>query len=181
MMAYSSIAQAGYISTGFLAGGKLGLTALLFYIFVYLFANLGIFLSIVLVSHTTGSDQIDDYAGIWKRSPLIGVVLLVCFLSLAGVPPFAGFAGKWYLFSAAVSMGYTWLALVGVIFSVVSLYYYLQVVRQALVVDAKDSSLIEIAWGEKAVLVLCVVLTVTLGFWPAPVMDLARFAASVLF
>ena len=76
MMAYSSIAQAGYISTGFLAGGHLGLTALLFYLFVYLFANLGAFLAIVLVSAKTGSDQIEDFAGLWKRSPLIGVTLL---------------------------------------------------------------------------------------------------------
>ncbi|HJT24788.1 MAG TPA: NADH-quinone oxidoreductase subunit N, partial [bacterium] len=87
MMAYSSIAQAGYISTGFLAGGNRGLTAVLFYLFVYLFANLGAFLAIVIVSGKTGSDQIEDYAGMWKRSPLIGVVLLVCLLSLAGVPP----------------------------------------------------------------------------------------------
>ncbi len=115
MMAYSSIAQAGYISTGFLAGGQLGLTAVLFYLFVYLFANLGAFLAIVIVSNKTGSDQIEDYAGMWKRSPLIGVVLLVCLLSLAGVPPFAGFSGKWYLFGAAISKGYTWLALVGMV------------------------------------------------------------------
>lgn len=181
MMAYSSIAQAGYISTGFLAGGKMGLTALLFYTFVYLFANLGAFLAITVVSHKTGSDQIEDYAGMWKRSPLIGVVLLVCLLSLAGVPPFAGFSGKWYLFGAAISMGYTWLALVGMVFSVISLYYYLQVVRQALIVDAKDPSPIEVGLGEQAVLIVCVVLTVTLGFWPKPVMDLAQSAASALF
>lgn len=181
MMAYSSIAQAGYISTGFLAGGKMGLTALLFYTFVYLFANLGAFLAITVVSHKTGSDQIEDYAGIWKRSPLIGVVLLVCLLSLAGVPPFAGFSGKWYLFGAAISMGYTWLALVGMVFSVISLYYYLQVVRQALILDPKDSSPIEVGLGEQAVLIVCVALTVTLGFWPKPIMDLAQSAASALF
>lgn len=181
MMAYSSIAQAGYISTGFLAGGKLGLTAVLFYTFVYLFANLGAFLAIVIVSGKTGSDQIEDYAGMWKRSPLIGIVLLVCLLSLAGVPPFAGFSGKWYLFGAAVHMGYTWLALIGMVFSVVSLYYYLQVVRQALVSDAKDPSPIEMNLLEKGVLVLCVLFTVTLGFWPRPIMDVAQAAATTLF
>ncbi len=181
MMAYSSIAQAGYISTGFLAGGRLGLTAVLFYLFVYLFANLGAFLAIIIVSAKTGSDQIEDYAGMWKRSPLIGVVLLVCLLSLAGVPPFAGFSGKWYLFGAAVKMGYTWLALVGMVFSVISLYYYLQVVRQALVVDAKDSSPIEMSLLEQGVLVVCVVFTVTLGFWPTPIMNVAQAAASSLF
>ncbi len=181
MMAYSSIAQAGYISTGFLAGGKLGLTALLFYLFVYLFANLEAFLAVVVVSAKTGSEQIEDYAGMWKRSPLIGVVMLVCLLSLAGVPPFAGFSGKWYLFGAAISQGYTWLAMIGMVFSVVSLYYYLQVARQCLVSDAKDPSPIEISLCEKGVLVACVVVTVTLGFWPTPVMQLAQSAASSLF
>lgn len=181
MMGYSSIAQAGYISTGFLAIGPMGLTAILFYLFVYLFANLGAFLAIVIVSHKTGSEQIEDYAGMWKRSPIIGVVLLVCLLSLAGVPPFAGFSGKWYLFGAAIAKGYTWLALVGMVFSVVSLYYYLQVVRQALISDPKDSSPIETSLLEKSVLILCVVVTVTLGFWPTPIMDLAQTAASSLF
>ncbi|HTC21460.1 MAG TPA: proton-conducting transporter membrane subunit, partial [bacterium] len=173
--------QAGYIATGFLAGGQLGLTAVLFYLFVYLFANLGVFLAIVIVSAKTGSDQIEDYAGMWKRSPLIGVVLLVCLLSLAGVPPFAGFSGKWYLFGAAIHMGYTWLALVGMVFSVVSLYYYLQVVRQALMVDPKDPSPIEMNLVEKVILIVCIVSTVTLGFWPTPVMDIAQAASTALF
>lgn len=181
LMAYSSIAQAGYIATGFLAGGSLGLTAVLFYLFVYLFANMGVFLAIVIVYQKTGSDQVEDYAGMWKRSPLIGVVLLVCLLSLAGVPPFAGFSGKWYLFGAAVHTGYTWLALVGMVFSVVSLYYYLQVARQALISDAKDSSAIPVTLLEKAVLIVCVIVTVTFGFWPTPLMDVAQAASTSLF
>jgi NADH-quinone oxidoreductase subunit N len=181
LMAYSSIAQAGYISTGFLAGGQLGLTAVLFYLFVYLFANMGVFLAITIVYAKTGSDQIEDYAGMWKRSPLIGIVLLVCLLSLAGVPPFAGFSGKWYLFGAAISKGYTWIALVGMVFSVVSLYYYLQIARQALFPEPKDPSPIEMNWVEKSVLIICVVFTITLGFWPTPVMQMAQSAASALF
>jgi NADH-quinone oxidoreductase subunit N len=181
LMGYSSIAQAGYIATGFLAIGPLGLTAVLFYLVVYLFANLGVFLAIVIVANKTGSEQIEDYAGMWKRSPLIGIVLLVCLLSLAGVPPFAGFSGKWYLFGAAISKGYTWLALVGMTFSVVSLFYYLQVAKQALVVDPKDSSPIEMSLLERSVLVVCVVVTVTFGFWPAPLMNLAQAAAASLF
>lgn len=181
LMAYSSIAQAGYIATGFLAGGNLGLTAVLFYLFVYLFANMGVFLAIVILYAKTGSDRIEDVAGVWKRSPLIGVVLLVGLLSLAGVPPFAGFSGKWYLFGAAVHMGYTWLALVGMVFSVISLYYYLQVVRQALISEPKDPSPIPVTHLESAVLLVCIVMTVTLGFWPKPIMDLAQSAAASLF
>jgi NADH-quinone oxidoreductase subunit N len=181
LMAYSSIAQAGYISTGFLAGGQLGLTAVLFYLFVYLFANLGIFLSISLVSAKTNSEEITAFGGMWKRSPLIGVMLLVGLLSLAGVPPFAGFSGKWVLFSAAVHQGYTWLAMLGMIFSVVSLYYYLMVAKRALVDAPADSSPIPINLLEKAVLFLCITVTVILGFWPTPIMKLAETAASSLF
>jgi NADH-quinone oxidoreductase subunit N len=181
LMAYSSIAQAGYISIGFLAGGQLGLTAVLYYLFVYLFANMGVFLAIAIVTAKTGTELISDYAGMWKRSPLIGVVLLVCLLSLAGVPPFAGFSGKWYLFGAGISKGYTWLAMLAMVFSVVSLYYYLQVVRQALISDAKDPSPIPVNLVETVLLVICVLVTVTLGFWPTPVMNLAQTAASAFF
>lgn len=181
MMAYSSIAQAGYLAIGFLAGNAMGLTALLFYSFVYLFANMGAFLAIVIVAARTGSEQIEDYSGLWKRSPLLGVVLLVCLLSLAGVPPFAGFSGKWYLFGAAISKGYTWLALLGMGFSVVSLFYYLQVVKKALMSDPREDSPIEVNFLEKAVLLVCIVVTVLFGFWPTPLMDLAQSAASSLF
>jgi NADH-quinone oxidoreductase subunit N len=181
LMAYSSIAQAGYISTGFLAGGQLGLTAVLFYLFVYLFANLGIFLSISLVSAKTGSEDIAAFGGMWKRSPLIGVMLLVGLLSLAGVPPFAGFSGKWVLFSAAVHQGYTWLAMVGMIFSVVSLYYYLMVAKKALVDPPAETTPIPINLLEKSALFLCIALTVVLGFWPTPIMKMAETAATNLF
>jgi NADH-quinone oxidoreductase subunit N len=108
-------------------------------------------------------------------------MLLVGLLSLAGVPPFAGFSGKWYLFGAAIHQGYTWLALVGMVFSVVSLYYYLMVAKQALVSDAEDVSPIPVNVLEKAVLLTCITVTVVLGFWPTPVMKLAETAASSLF
>jgi NADH-quinone oxidoreductase subunit N len=181
MMAFSSIAQAGYLAIGFLAGNAMGLTAMLFYSFVYLFANMGAFLVIVIVAERTGSERIEDYAGLWKRSPLLGVVLLVCLLSLAGVPPFAGFSGKWYLFGAAISQGYTWMALLGMGFSVVSLFYYLQVAKMALVPEPLETSPIEVGTLEKALLLVCVVVTVLFGFWPTPLMDLAQSAAASLF
>ena len=107
LLGYSSIAQAGYLVTGLLAGGTLGISALLFYLVAYLFANLSVFLVVVIVSSKTGSERIVDYAGLWKKEPFLGVVLTVGLFSLAGLPPFAGFAGKWFLFSAAVSKGYT--------------------------------------------------------------------------
>ena len=120
-------------------------------------------------------------AGLWKRSPLIGSALLICLLSLAGVPPFSGFTGKWYLFGAAIQQGYTWLAMLAMVFSVVSLYYYLQVIRQALILEPGDAGPVPTTFLDKAVLLVCMTVTVVLGFWPTPVMDLARAAASSLF
>jgi len=181
LLGYSSIAQAGYLSVGFMVGGQLGITALLFYLFVYLFANMGVFLTATIVSSKIGSEQIVDYAGLWKRSPFLGVVLMVGLLSLAGLPPFAGFVGKWYLFSAAISKGYIWLVVIGVIFSVVSLYYYLQVVRRALFLEPKDVSPIEIGPYEKLALGVSVVVIILLGFWPTVMLQAAQSAASSLF
>ena len=181
LLGYSSIAQAGYLMAGFLAGGSLGLTALLFYLLVYLLANMAVFMTVVIVADKTGSEQIVDYAGLWKRAPLLGVVLTVSLFSLAGLPPFAGFAGKWYLFSAAVSKGFVWLALTGVLFSAVSLYYYLQIVRQALLVEPKDSSLIEVGPIEKIALGFCVAALIVFGFWPTPLIQMAQAAAASLF
>jgi NADH-quinone oxidoreductase subunit N len=133
------------------------------------------------VAAKTGSEQIVDYAGLWKRAPLLGIVLTVSLFSLAGLPPFAGFAGKWYLFSAAVSKGFVWLAMTGVLFSAVSLYYYLQIVRQALLVEPKDSFLIEVGPVEKIALGLSVVALILFGFWPTPLIHLAQAAAASLF
>ncbi|MGH7738549.1 MAG: NADH-quinone oxidoreductase subunit N [bacterium] len=181
LLAYSSIAQAGYLSMGFLAGGKLGLTALLFYLTAYLFANLAVFLVVVLVSAKTQSEQIVDFAGLWKRAPFLGLVLTVGLFSLAGLPPFAGFAGKWYLFSAAISKGYIWLAVIGVLFSAVSLYYYLQIVRQALLAEPKDMSPIPIGWVEKIALGISMAALVIFGFWPSLIVEAAQVAAASLF
>ncbi len=170
MMAYSSVAQAGYIIIGLLVNNQLGLTAMLFYLFVYLFANMGAFLAIVIVSSQINSEQIDDFSGLWKRSPLISMALLIFMLSLAGVPPFAGFTGKWYLFGAAIQNGYLWLGLLGMIFSVISLYYYLQIVRRTLVLDSPENKPISISVIEKTALIICMLVTIVLGFYATPLM-----------
>ncbi|HET9869346.1 MAG TPA: NADH-quinone oxidoreductase subunit N, partial [bacterium] len=181
LLGYSSIAQAGYLAVGFLAGGELGMTALLFYLVAYLFANLSLFLVVGLVAARTGGERIVDFAGLWKRAPFLGLTLAVGLFSLAGLPPFAGFAGKWYLFSAAVAKGYLWLALIGVLFSAVSLYYYLQIVRQALLADPADASPIPVSWLEKAFLGLSVAALILFGVWPTPIAQAAQAAAATLF
>ncbi len=131
MLAYSSIAHAGYMLVGVVAGMDLGLSAVLFYLAAYAFMNIGAFAIASLLErpgyHAVQDAPLDAARGLFARKPLLAVVMAIFLLSLAGVPPMAGFFGKLYLFNAAVQSGWMWLAVVGVINSVVSAYYYLRV------------------------------------------------------
>jgi len=100
---------------------------MLYYIFIYIFANLGAFSSVIALADSTGSDEIEAFRGMWRRSPLITAVLMISLLSMAGIPPAAGFIGKFYLFASIVNQGYVWLALLAIGMSVVSVYYYIMV------------------------------------------------------
>jgi len=128
MLAYSSIAHAGYILVAFVAGNDLGTASILFYLLVYAFMNIGAF-SIVILLGKKGEENvmISDYAGIGFKYPLLGVSMTIFLLSMAGIPPLGGFMGKFYVFSAAVKAKYYWLAIIGVLNSAVSVYYYLRV------------------------------------------------------
>ncbi len=128
LLAYSGIAQAGYILIGVIAGGKAGLAAVLFYLFVYLFMNFGAFAVVTLLADADGDhDRISDLDGLHRRSWPMAVLMTVFMLSLAGFPPFVGFFGKLFLFTAGVNAGYTWLVVLAVLMSVVSVYYYVRV------------------------------------------------------
>ncbi|MDI6825386.1 MAG: proton-conducting transporter membrane subunit, partial [Bacillota bacterium] len=139
MMAYSAIAHAGYILVGLAVGTPMGSRAVAYYLLAYLFANLGAFAVIVAVS--ARGEQIEDYTGLARRQPLLAWAMVIYFLSLIGIPPTAGFFGKFYLFSAALEQGQVWLALVIVVNSVISVGYYYGVVRQMFLVgEAPDAS-----------------------------------------
>lgn len=143
LLAYSSIAQAGYALVGIASLGSLtaredAVAAITFYMLMYTFTNLLAFTVIVLVSQATKSERIRDFAGLSKRSPWLALTMTIAFLSLAGVPPVAGFFGKFLLFQAAVEGGLTWLALVGVLNSIVALYYYLVVIKVMYVDKSAD-------------------------------------------
>jgi NADH-quinone oxidoreductase subunit N len=128
MLAYSSIAHAGYVLVGFAAGNPEGIAGILFYMLTYAFMNIGAFAIVILIGKKGEKNlEVKDYAGLAYRHPLLAVSMAIFLLSLAGLPPTAGFVGKFYLFSAAIKGGYLWLAVVGVINSVVSVYYYLRV------------------------------------------------------
>ncbi len=186
MLAYSSIAHAGYILVGLAAGTQLGVSAVLIYLFVYVFMNTAAFAVIIAVGRFEGSDgggeTLGDLAGLGARQPWLAAAMALLMLSLAGVPPLAGFFAKLWVFSAAVQADLIWLAAIGVVNSVISAYYYLRVVaaiyfrRQepAHAVGAPVSLPLQIGLG------LAAVAVVVLGIWPAPILELTRTMVEAL-
>ncbi|HEV3405471.1 MAG TPA: NADH-quinone oxidoreductase subunit N [Candidatus Dormibacteraeota bacterium] len=128
LLAYSGVAQAGYVLIGVIAGGQAGLAAVLYYLFVYMFMNFGAFAVLTLLAGPEGDrDSFADLEGLGRRNPVLAVAMSVFMLSLAGFPPSVGFFGKLFLFTAGVSAGYTWLVVIAVLMSAVSVFYYVRV------------------------------------------------------
>jgi NADH-quinone oxidoreductase subunit N len=171
MLAYSSIAQAGYMIIGLAAYSTVGVSSILFYLSQYLFANFGIFIVVTLVYNDTKSDEIAAYAGLSKRAPFLALVLLICLLSLAGIPPLAGFIGKVYLFAAGLDKGYYMLVTIGVLTSVISVYYYLIVIKLAYIRKGADDSLIAVPFPAKLALWACLLGVLFMGILPSFVVD----------
>ena len=140
LLAYSSIGQAGFIIIGLVAGTQAGYASTIFYLLVYLFMNLGAFAGIILFSLRTGTDRISEYAGLYHKDPLLTLVLSICLLSLGGIPPLAGFFGKIYLFWAGWQAGLYGLVLLGLVTSVISIYYYIRVVKMMVVKEPQEVS-----------------------------------------
>ncbi|PJF40912.1 MAG: NADH-quinone oxidoreductase subunit N [Chloroflexi bacterium] len=140
LLAYSSIAQAGYTLIGVAAiqSQELSIASVGFYMFMYTFTNLAAFTVVILFSEATGSETIADLAGLNRRSPWLALAMTIALLSLAGIPPTAGFFGKFFVFNAAVRSGLTWLAVVGVLNAIVALYYYLVVIKVMYVDRSED-------------------------------------------
>lgn len=129
MLAYSSIAQAGYAMIGLVTLSQDGSGATMFYLLMYVFTNIAAFGGIMLVSNVTGSERMEDFNGLSRRSPYLALIMLFALLSLSGIPPTAGFFGKFFIFRAAVEQGLWWLAAIGILNAFVALYYYLSVVK----------------------------------------------------
>ncbi len=140
MLAYSSIGQAGFVMIGLVCGTEEGYAAMILYMAAYLFMNLGAFACIILFSLRTGSDKIADYAGLYQKDPLITLGLSLCLLSLGGIPPMIGFFGKIYLFFAGWADGQYLLVIVGLVTSVVSIYYYISVIKMMVVKEPQEAS-----------------------------------------
>ncbi|MGE3706636.1 MAG: NADH-quinone oxidoreductase subunit N [Vicinamibacterales bacterium] len=182
MLAYSSIAHAGYLLVALLAANDAGKTAVLFYLLVYAVTNLGAFGVIsVLDSRERANDQVADYAGLWTRQPRLALLMSVFLLSLGGFPPFGGFIAKWYVFNAAVQAGYTWLAIIGVLTSVVSVFFYLRVIVMMYMTPAEDRSPVPVVpVVATAAMVGAALLVLYLGVLPTRVLDWAAASASVI-
>jgi NADH-quinone oxidoreductase subunit N len=162
------------------AGTKMGNDAILFYLLTYLFANLGAFAVIIAVGQAIGSEEIDDYSGLGRRSPFLAFSMLIFLLSLAGVPPLAGFIGKLYIFVAAVKEGLYTLITVGLINVVISMYYYLIVVKKMYITEPHDPSRIHISGPMKAVIYVGLAGTLFIGIYPQPAADWV-VAATMMF
>ena len=179
LLAYSGIAQIGNILVGLAAASKTGSDAILFYLLTYLFANLGAFAVIIAVSQQTGGDLIDDYKGLNRRSPMLAATMLIFLLSLAGVPPLAGFIGKLYLFVSAAKEGLYALIIVGLVNVVISLYYYMVVVKKIYVNEPVDSTPLSIPPMMKTVILGSAVFVLLLGIYPRPFFALVTAATQI--
>jgi NADH-quinone oxidoreductase subunit N len=140
MLAYSSIAHAGYAMIGVAAMSRLGAAGVVFYLLAYMLTNLAAFGIVMAVSRVTGSDDYDAYRGLSRRSPWLALAMLAAFLSLAGMPPFGGFVAKVFVFAAAVQSGLVWLAVVGILNSIVGVYYYLNVIKYVYLYRFEDEN-----------------------------------------
>jgi NADH-quinone oxidoreductase subunit N len=136
-MAFSSIAQAGFILLGIMGADQAGMTSVVYFVLVYVFTNLAAFGVISSISHETGCDTITSYNGLYRTNPLLSLTMMMALFSLAGIPPVAGFFGKFFLFTAAASKGYYILVLIAVLNATISLYYYLRVIK-AMFIDRND-------------------------------------------
>lgn len=173
MLAYSSIGHAGYILLGILAGAPLGTQAFLFYVLAYALTNLGAF-AVVIALEQRGENawSLDDFAGLWRRQPLLASAMAIFMLSLAGVPPTAGFFAKFYVFAAAWQGGLAWLAAIGVITSAISAFFYLRVVARMFMQDPVREVQPLLGRGLAIGLTVAAVATLLLGIIPTPFVEL---------
>lgn len=179
MLAYSGIAHAGYILLGLVVHTKMGISAMMYYLMLYVFANIGAFSSVIAFSSVSGKEDIKDFGGMWKRSPFLAATLMISLLSLAGIPPAAGFIGKFYLLSEVVKSGNLWIAFLTMGMSVVSIYYYISVIKILVIGEATDNSPIKIPLSLKAGMAISMAATLIMGVYPGPITNWTTTVANI--
>ncbi|MFH1650948.1 MAG: NADH-quinone oxidoreductase subunit N [Chloroflexota bacterium] len=186
LFGYSSIAQAGYLMVGLAAMGfsapnvTAGQSGIMFFLASYALTNIGAFTAIIAITNQAGTDEIGDFAGMMKRSPLLALALTLCLISLIGMPPAAGFMGKFFIFSAAVQEGLLWLVVVAVINSVISAYYYLRVVKVMWFGTPPSADEVPSSTFLRAGLLISCAGVLLLGVFPGGIMALAQVASRML-
>ena len=179
LLAYSSIAHAGYLLMGFVTLTNQGIAAMLMYFVAYLLMNLGAFYVVMLVANKYRTENVDDYKGLGYRSPYAAFALTVFLFSLTGIPPTFGFIGKFYLFSALINSHYIWLAIIGVLNSVVSLYYYVKVVRNMYLAQPVETSKVKFDFASNLVMTALMVPNIGLMLYFSPVLSWAQYSVSM--
>jgi NADH-quinone oxidoreductase subunit N len=183
MLAYSSIAHAGYILVGMVAGTQAGQAAMLFYLLAYTFMNLGAFAVVILIVRDGEErEEINDLAALGYARPALGLAMTLFMLSLGGIPPTVGFMGKFYLFNAAMASGYYWLVIIAVLNSVVSMYYYLRVITTIYRTEpTRDLRPLAPSTACGVALAISATATLALGLFPGTPLDIAARSISALF
>jgi NADH-quinone oxidoreductase subunit N len=171
MLAYSSIGHAGYVLLGILSLNTMGLRGVLLYTLVYVFANLGIWAIVLMLRrHEYAGERVDDFEGLHRRAPLWAFAMVIFLLSLGGIPPTAGFIGKYFLFAAAIQSGFGWLAIIAVLMSAVSMFFYFRIVVAMYLREGKEAE-VAITPPLKFVAAVCLAVTLIFGIAPSPLVE----------
>jgi NADH-quinone oxidoreductase subunit N len=183
MLAYSSIAHAGYLLVGIISANPAGKAAILFYLVAYGLTNLGAFaIMALLATKPHEHDEVRDFGGLWYARPGLAALMTIFLLSLGGLPPTAGFIGKWYIFAAAVQDGQYALAIIGVLTSVISVFYYLRIIVMMYMSDARhEAPVLPLSAAAIAALAMSTAAVFYLGLYPTTVIDLALSSIETLF
>ena len=184
LMAYSSIAQAGYMLAGLAIATNMGVSSIIFYLITYLFMNFGVWAAIEMFVNETGRDSIDDFGGLAYQLPLFAFGFTICLLSLAGIPITAGFFSKFYLFQAIISAGtqYIWLLIITLINTIIALYYYLRVIKAMFLkpetVKVGENTIIQPSKTLNTVLGFTVTVVILIGIFAAPIISISKYSAT---
>jgi NADH-quinone oxidoreductase subunit N len=182
LLAYSSISHAGYILLGLIAGNQTGLTAVAIYVLTYTFTNLGAWGVIVaLRRRDVIGEHIDEMSGLYFKDPVASILMLIFLLSLAGIPPTAGFIGKYYLFASVIQTGHNRLAVIAVLNAAVSIYFYLRIVVVMFMRDATEKTGLTYSPGLVTVLAVAIIFTMAIGLYPDPFINMAARAVGAGF
>jgi NADH-quinone oxidoreductase subunit N len=181
LLAYSGVAQIGYMLIGLAAMSAEGISMVLFFLLAYVFANMGAFLVVEAVARAEGSNGLDAYRGLGQRSPLLALAMLLCLLSLGGIPFVAGFWAKLFVFLAGVERGLIGLVFVGAVLSVVALYYYLIVAHRMYIEAPREKAPVPVSASLGITIAVCVLGVVGIGVYPGPWVDMMRRIGNALF